>query len=101
MRVCFVSGSYPPVRCGIGDYLQQLCHALSEQGTSVDVITSAESGIARRDAEVHLWPEVRNWSLACLPVVKRLLSQIQPDIVNIQYPTQAYGRRVAINLMPA
>jgi glycosyltransferase involved in cell wall biosynthesis len=101
MRVCFVSGSYPPVRCGIGDYLHRLAQALVGLGAEVHVITSAGKGIEPSESSVRVWPVVQDWSLRSLSVVRDEVRRIGPDIVNIQYPTQCYGRRIAVNLLPA
>lgn len=101
MRVCFVGGSYPPVPCGIGDYVQRLAQTLVGCGTEVHVITSACQGVEPVDGCVQVWPVVERWNLRSLSIVGREVRRIAPDIVNIQYPTQCYGRRLAVNLLPA
>lgn len=77
-----VTGAYPPVPCGIGDYTQRLCDALREQNVDVTVWT--------RD---H-W----TWNN-----VKRLAADIaatQPDLVHVQYPGRGYGHRIAPTFFP-
>jgi glycosyltransferase involved in cell wall biosynthesis len=101
MKVCFISGSYPPVPCGIGDYVQRLAQTLVTLGAEVHVITSAGRGIDQSDGSVHVWPVVEEWNLRSLSVVGDKVRRIGPDIANIQYPTQCYGRRMAVNLLPA
>ncbi len=100
MRVCFVSGSYPPIRCGIGDFTQRLAAALTQQGVDVVVLTSKDSVMPGRDGAVLRVPIVSNWNLRALPAILTELRALAPDLVNIQYPTPRYGRQPLVNLLP-
>lgn len=101
MRVCFISGSYPPMLCGIGDFVQQLAKKLSEEGVHIDILTSKGEIIHQVGEGVNVWPEVQTWNLIALPAILAKLQAIRPDLVNIQYPTQRYGRHPMVNLLPA
>lgn len=83
-----VTGAYPPVPCGIGDYTQRLCDALREQNVDVTVWTLNDT---HHGAE---W----TWS-----AVKKLAAEIaatQPDLVHVQYPGKGYGHRIAPTFFP-
>lgn len=101
VKACFISGSYPPIRCGIGDYTQRLARALTEQGVQVRVITSKEGVSGARDGEVIILPLVRDWTMRALPEILASLRANLPDLVNLQYPTQRYGRQPFVNVLPA
>ena len=73
MKVLLVSGSYPPVFCGIGDYTLKLSEALQHSGIEVEVLANI------------------NWSLRNIFYIKRTISEINPDIIHIQYPSVGYG----------
>lgn len=93
MRILLITGSFPPMMCGIGDYTSCLAEALAKQpGTTVAVLTSRDAGSAASFVDpVTIVPLVRNWDLSeALPVV-RFIRQWRPDIVHMQYPTQGYG----------
>ncbi len=99
MKVCFVSGSYPPILCGIGDYVSHLAGHLAAQGAQVQVVTS-KGAEATCDGGVIVHPVIDQWSWSALPVLLSHVRAGAPDIVNIQYPTQRYGRQPLVNLLP-
>lgn len=108
MRVCFISGEYPPIVGGIGDYTQRLARALVALGHQVAVVTSvaaaedAEEGAMAQEAE-NLWvlPLLPDWGLRRLPAIRRTVDDLRPDIVHLQYQTGAFGMSPAVNLLPA
>lgn len=91
------------MRCGVGDYTAMLCQHLARAGSRVRVLTSQEAGPAAKSGEENLQvlPRVGKWSLACLPLIRRTVQEVKPQVINIQWPTAAYGRSVAVNLLPA
>ncbi|MCE5259725.1 MAG: glycosyltransferase family 4 protein [Chloroflexi bacterium] len=101
LRVLMVSGEYPPLEGGVGDYTYLLGQEMVRQGAQVTVLTSSGAGEQRVDGEVLCLPWVEKWNLAILPgVLKRAAQVHQPDIVLIQYQTAAFQLKPAINLLP-
>ena len=91
MRVLLVCGTYPPMRCGVGDYTAGLAHAFGRRG-DVTVAVLTGSGAARtKEERVELFPEVRTWKIADAPSILRRIRHWRPDIVHVQYPTLYYG----------
>ncbi len=90
MRVLLVCGSYPPMRCGVGDYTSHLARALRRvEGVAVAVLTGvAAAGTAEEGVE--LFPEVRTWKIAEAPAIVGRIRRWRPDVVHIQYPTHYY-----------
>lgn len=74
MKVAMICGTWPPARCGVGDYSDQLCNALSAADVVVEKI------------------QLDNWGLKGLPAYRAALHDSDADIVHVQYPSVGYGR---------
>lgn len=90
MRVLLISGSYPPIPCGIGDYTAQLAKSLCQhEGVSVGILTSASiAGVKEKDVE--LLPVMHTWGIREALTVARGIRAWRPDVVHVQYPTHQY-----------
>ena len=92
MRVMIVSGSYPPMKCGVGDYTARLANALAElPGTEVAVLTDRRAHVSRCHGRLTILPEVATWRLRGLREALAVVRAWKPDVVHLQYPTQGYG----------
>jgi glycosyltransferase involved in cell wall biosynthesis len=92
VKILLVTGSFPPGRCGVGDYSFNLAKSLSEYPEiQVGILTSVScsSGIPPNGVEV--FPIINGWRLREGLKIVNLITRWQPDIVHIQYPTQGYG----------
>jgi len=100
LRICLVSGTYPPARCGVGDYTERLAGALVDQGAEVSVITSSYLE-PTSTANPTVLPVVNSWAMGSgLEVVRRIL-QTQPQIVHFQFPTTEYYSHRLFDLLVA
>ena len=79
MKIVLISGSYPPQVCGVGDYTRNLFDA-SGEGNWV-LYTS------------------NDWRLRSLRKHIRSVSDLRPDAVVLQYPTQGYGWSIVPHLI--
>jgi glycosyltransferase involved in cell wall biosynthesis len=91
LKVCFVTGTYPDIQCGVGFHTFFLAEALALQGCQISVITTASSLISKHlinkeNPCLHL--TINRWSLFSCFAVKRALEKIDPDIVHIQLPVR-------------
>jgi polysaccharide biosynthesis protein PslF len=101
LRVLLISGEYPPMEGGVSDFTHLLGVALAEQGADVHVLTSTHAAQTQEAVSVRCHPIVRSWKWAPLyTTAQRLVNQLHPDVVNIQYQAAAYGLHPAINLLP-
>lgn len=100
MRVCYISGEYPPMEGGIGDYLAGLRTALSGLGVETSVITSRAAARARLSDET-VYPAIARWGFASWPTIERLLRQVKAEVAHIQYQSAAFDLSPAINLLPS
>lgn len=99
MRVLIVSGTLPPIKCGIGDYTAHLADALSDHAT-VGVLTSSAVQPVSRDYRFEVLPAVSDWNIRNWLLIWRTLKAWKPDLVHTQYPTQAYGNRILPMWLP-
>lgn len=102
MRVLFVTGEYPPMQGGVGDYTWALGTALVAQGVDVHVLTSRAAGPSHLHPTgvANVYPEISRWNWGLLSRVMRLAGEVKPNVVHIQYQTAAYALHPAINLLP-
>lgn len=100
MRVVLVSGTWPPIRCGVGDYVARLAAPLAARGVALEVVTS-RGGRAPAPRGVRVHPVIVNWGAAGAWALRDRVVALAPDLVHVQYPTLAYGRGLAVNLLPA
>jgi glycosyltransferase involved in cell wall biosynthesis len=81
MKITFITGSYPPDVCGVGDYTFRLAEALRQQGIAVDVMHDG------------------GWQLGDTPRIFRQIRSQRTDIIHIQYPTIGYGAGLAPQML--
>lgn len=91
MRVLLVSGSFPPMRCGVGDYTKQLAMALRDQENVTAAVLTDESSSTLEGTGIEVYPIASGWVPPDAITIYNLVRRWEPDIVHIQYPTQGYG----------
>lgn len=101
MKVLIICGSYPPIKCGVGDYTQGLAHSLAViPGLEVGILTSIEAQSSpRKDSNVTLFPVMPNWRVTSLRKIFQVVDSYRPDIVHIQYPALGY-RKFLSGILP-
>ena len=99
MKICFITGAFPNMKCGIGDYTFKLSNELAKLGNEVSVITSIN---AHKDGSknIKIYNIVKNWRFSDVKNILKTIKQISPDIVVIQYPSAEYGKNFMINFLP-
>ena len=92
MRILFVTGSFPPMRCGVGDYTAELVRELATwPDLQVGVLSDREAATEPPPTAFTLLPLVDSWRVSNIGKVLRLVREWRPDVVHIQTPTQGYG----------
>lgn len=97
-----ITGSFPPLKDGVGDYCAHLARWISDgdAGWGVHVLTSCGCDVGSAGkAVVH--PEIRDWGWSGLPSLLRSVWRIDPDVVHVQYPALGYSRHLMPTLLPA
>ena len=98
-HVCLICASFPPVRCGVGDYTARLAQALADAGARVSVVTSDPKEAPRVFSGVAVYPVVRSWAGRKTPALGRILQSLKPDCAAVMYPSLGYGRGLAPNFI--
>lgn len=99
MKVAIVSGTFPELHCGIGDYTYWLCAELKKYDTALSVVTSQSLQIKSLEG-INLIQLVKSWDLLSLPALLNFFKNNYVDIIHIQYPTQSYKDKAMINILP-
>jgi len=105
MRILFITGEYPAMQGGVGDYTRQLSQALGALGVDVHVLTDANAGGDHLRApigayEPTVYPEIDDAGWQLWGRTLHLSQQLRPDVVHIQYQSAAYGLHAAVNYLP-
>jgi glycosyltransferase involved in cell wall biosynthesis len=103
MHVCMISGSYPPLRDGIGDYTFKLIEALGNYDIKISLITSLDRQInsyISPKGNLSIFPIVKSWNIDFLCVILRLIKREKFDIIHIQYPNIKYRRTLFFCFLP-
>lgn len=102
MRILVVNPSYPPVRCGVGDYTRGLAVALTAAGHDVTVVTLVEAAPAD-EGPPRVLPLLRNWDVG--EFLRRALPRVRrprPDVVVSCFPAVVRTTRSRLfYLLPA
>ena len=97
MKVLFVTGEFPPMQGGVGDYTRELGLALLDLGCQVHVLTSTGGG---HTAGLSVHPVIDRWSWGSYRRLLDLVHRHQIDVVHVQYQAAAYAMHPAVNLLP-
>jgi glycosyltransferase involved in cell wall biosynthesis len=91
MRILLVTGSYPPMKCGVGDYTASLAESLAEAGHEIAVLTSIDAASRPTNEKVAVFPIIRVWAWWEHKAALQAIQAWRPDIVHIQFPTLGYA----------
>lgn len=105
MRILFITGEYPAMQGGVGDYTRRLSQALGGLGADVHVLTHADAGgdhlrVPSAAYEPTVYPVLARTGWNLWGATRGLLRELQPDVVHIQYQSAAYGLHPAVNYLP-
>ncbi len=103
MRICFVTGEYPPMQGGVGDCTREIGRALIQLGHQVTVVTCSKAATTSRPKasdEPVVRATVDDWSWTSWAHILEALHAQQSDILHIQYQTAAYAMHPAVNFLP-
>lgn len=100
LRLALITGEYPPLPGGVGDYTRELARALQARGHIVAVWTD-QRGEGETDSPVPVFREVRRWDGRAWFALGPSLRAWRPDGVLLQYQAAAYGLGGAMTLWPA
>lgn len=85
MRILVISGSYPPMKCGVGDYTAKIIQNFRASGHEAEILTTKD---------------VKHWVFFSISKIIKLVKRFDPDVIHIQYPSSEYGKSLMINFLP-
>jgi len=97
MKIAILCPDFPPDHTGLADHTATLAEHLVAHA-EVTVITSQRGVRDEATGAVRVWRQVSQWGGRGGRTVGRLLLQLQPDWLIVQYVPHMYGRG-GINLM--
>ncbi|HMQ29315.1 MAG TPA: glycosyltransferase family 4 protein [Chloroflexaceae bacterium] len=103
LKLCLLTGEYPPEPGGVGAYTGCLAEALRARGHEADVLTIQGGALVRYGADGRAEALSRaglDWSPRCWPPLIVALDALRPAWLHIQYQTGAYAMRPGVNLLP-
>jgi len=113
MRIGLVTGEFPPMEGGVGDFTDQLAWALSARDHEIHIITSVRArppdqpktlAYLRQPldlgyAKVH--PQIGRWRWPSLAAIADIAIRYELQIVNLQYQAAAYNMNsMALSWLP-
>lgn len=99
MRVGLITGEYPPLPGGVGDFSAQLAAALAAHGAEVHVLTDARCAAAPPQPGVTVHPLVRRWGWGALPLARAWALRQGVQVAHVQYQAAAYGLGAPIHFI--
>jgi polysaccharide biosynthesis protein PslF len=105
MRVLMVTGEYPVMQGGVGDYTRRLSQALGALGADVHVLTHVDAGdvnlrLPADAGEPTVYPVLAGTGWGLWSRTLGMVRQLRPAVVHIQYQSAAYGLHPAVNFLP-
>lgn len=96
MKIGLISGEFPPMPGGVGDFTRILAERLCDHGHEVHILSRQGSTSATLNVS-----ETRGWGPGSLRAIRSWARRLGLDIVNLQYQTAAYDMSPYIHLLPA
>ena len=93
LKVLLISGSFPPIKCGVGEYVYYLVKNLAcNPAVKVGILSSAgyDKSVAKELDNVSLINNPFGWRVRDTLRILKIIANFAPDIVHVQYPTTEY-----------
>ncbi len=103
MRIGMITGEYPPLEGGVGDFTRELGIALTAADHEIHILTTRMND--RQPSPVQedgltIYRDIADWSRSAYPHITGWINTLALDVVNIQYQATAFQMRGWINLYP-
>ena len=95
MKIGLISGEFPPMPGGVGDFTRILAEHMLKQGHKVHVLSRAGSALASLPVD-----RVGGWGVRCLLEIRRWARRCGLDLVNLQFQTAAFDMSPFIHFLP-
>lgn len=102
MRIGIITGEYPPMEGGVGDFTHELSRALHAQGHEVHILTTSVSSTPPYLLEngLNVYRQIDDWGWGIPARISQWVETVKPDILNLQYQAAAYQMKGQVLLYP-
>jgi glycosyltransferase involved in cell wall biosynthesis len=101
MKLGLLTGEFPPMQGGVGDYTHELARALAALGVEVHVLTDVRCrNFKLQTPNFKLHPIIKSWSFPALFQTRSISKFLKLDLLNLQYQAAAYGLSAPIHFLP-
>lgn len=91
MKILVICGSFPPVKCGVGDYAYTLYNKMADKA-DITVLTSKKA-CSDNTTNIKVLNIIDKWrGLSLIRTVLRIIKKEKIDLVHFQFPTVEYGK---------
>ncbi len=102
MKIGILTGEYPPMQGGVGDFTMRLGETLANLGHEVHVITGIGPSLASDGSTgITVHRSIEGWKWGCWQTALSLAQTLHLDVLNVQYQVAAYQMHPAIHFVPA
>jgi polysaccharide biosynthesis protein PslF len=98
MRIGVISGEYPPMRGGVGDYTWCLMDGLLQSNRDLFVLAHPQAQDNRHG--VHLTTTRTRWGIRFWLEVRAWSERLELDVINLQFQTSIYSMSPYIHFLP-
>jgi hypothetical protein len=86
MNLLYIVGSFPPEKCGVGDYSKKLIDQLSKKRyLNITIVTTRNKFLKRDESTGNLKEIMNDWSLIEYFKIKKYIKKA--DVIHLQYPS--------------
>lgn len=110
MRIGMITGEFPPMQGGVGDFTLELARELVKMGHQIFILTNIYANPPHQEHGIGVQPSVEEWGRisrgktsneAGYQQAIAWVKDNQLDLVNIQYQAAAYNMNIAANQLPS
>lgn len=100
MKILFISGAFPPMKCGVGDYTAFLVSSLERLSGVIPGVLTSVGAEQCKNPPANFFPVVTGWNFRQAgPMLRAAIEAFRPNIIHLQYPA-TYGRVLFPNFIP-
>ena len=100
MKIGIITGEYPPMQGGVGDFTRELSKALATLGQEVHILAREGCRPEGLLPGCTLHPIIKRWNWSLSGQIRRWAETHELEIINLQYQAAAYDMHPAVNLLP-
>lgn len=93
MKILFITNTFPPNICGVGDYTYFLCKQFVQNGDDCVVVCRKDEHIRNNVEGISVYPVVNEWNREATDVVLDVVMHEQPNVISLQYVPHGFNAK--------